>query len=331
MNGGDRDDAPDSLALTLSALPDCWTLLRDRRIGDGAETIEIVLIHPEIGIALVDRTPCDLEPVSEWLRRYLEGERFADFFAGELPIVALDIGPADIPVIGERLAEAFEAVPRLSIGDPDWADCVIELLLTPDDLAVTEPEGPPVAVANLPARVVQRPSPLARQPYPWIAEVWLDPVPPGRARRLGWMATVMLAGVTAMGLATSTLRGPSEVAVMTPTGVLAAQAEGPAAALSPPRPNPRPTRYATVSTPPSRGVMLAALTLLPPPPAPPVASRIAALSEPVTESAAQSAALDEPAAAPSPARHRALRHPRARHASAPPRRYSRPHTVVAAA
>jgi hypothetical protein len=132
---GDRP----SLVETLAALPEPWTMLLDRRIGkEPGDPAAIVLVHPEIGIALVSEVPSDSERDPEAgiaaLRAYLEEQRFAEFFPGDLPIVALAVGAEDLPVVGEHLAAAFEGVPRLSIADRDWADAVVELLLLPDDL-----------------------------------------------------------------------------------------------------------------------------------------------------------------------------------------------------
>ena len=130
-------DGRASLAATLAALPDPWTLLRHRRIGDEqAEPVEVVLVHPEIGIALVDEAPRDPGPNVHRLREYLDGQRFGEFFQGDLPIVAVSIAPDELETSGEQLAAAFETAPRLSVADADWADAVIELLMVPDDLAM---------------------------------------------------------------------------------------------------------------------------------------------------------------------------------------------------
>src|SRR5260370_738056 len=52
------DEGRASLAGTLAALPDPWTLLRHRRIGDEeAEPVEVVPLHPEIRVAPVHQAP----------------------------------------------------------------------------------------------------------------------------------------------------------------------------------------------------------------------------------------------------------------------------------
>jgi hypothetical protein len=131
------DEARTSLAGTLAALPDPWTLLRHRRIGgEAAEPVDVVLIHPEIGVALVDEAPRDPAASARRLREYFDQQRFGEFFPGDLPIVTLSVAADEFETVGEQLAAAFEAAPRLSLADADWADAVIELLLVPDDLAM---------------------------------------------------------------------------------------------------------------------------------------------------------------------------------------------------
>jgi len=165
LNGGETAEAPDNLlAATLSALPDPWTLLIDRRIGDGLEPVDVVLIHPEIGIALVDNAPRDPAASAAALRARLESERFSEFFPGELPVVALSVASEEIAEIGDRLAAAFDAAPRLTIEDRDWADAVIELLLVPEDLSMAPMGG---AARSNPAPT---PSPLFEPPAAPVPE-----------------------------------------------------------------------------------------------------------------------------------------------------------------
>jgi hypothetical protein len=124
------------LVRALAALPDAWTLLCKRSIDAAPEGhIDVVLIHPDIGIALVDAAPRDPAASASDLTALLERERFSHFFPGELPLAALSVASEHLADIGERLAQAFEAVPRLSIGNADWAEAVVELVLAQSDLA----------------------------------------------------------------------------------------------------------------------------------------------------------------------------------------------------
>jgi hypothetical protein len=168
------DDAPATLTRTLRTLPEPWTLLRNRQIAGAGGTepvpVDLVLVHPEIGVALVDEAPRDPTPAVAALRDYLAAQRFSEFCPGDLPIVALSVPVEKAAEAGERLAAAFYAAPRLSIADRDWADAVIELLLIPDDLAM--PPAVTVEGAAAPALAEEKP-----EPPPAIRPMRPDPAP----------------------------------------------------------------------------------------------------------------------------------------------------------
>jgi hypothetical protein len=151
----DRDDAgsaaSETLVWTLRTLPDPWTLLRDRRIDASGELIDLVLVHPEIGVALIDEAPRDPSAGVAVLRDLLERERFGDCFPGALPIVSLSVPIDEFPALDQKLTRAFDASLVLSIEDRDWADALIELLMLPagvetaDDVVSLEaPRAPSV-------------------------------------------------------------------------------------------------------------------------------------------------------------------------------------------
>src|SRR5215471_3383882 len=83
--------ASETLVWTLRTLPDPWTLLRDRGIDASGELIDLVLVHPEIGVALINESPRDPTAGVAALRDLLQRQRFADFFPGGLPIVSLSV------------------------------------------------------------------------------------------------------------------------------------------------------------------------------------------------------------------------------------------------
>jgi hypothetical protein len=131
-DGATRDDARLTLAGTLASLPQEWTALRDRSLDE--DVVDAVLVHPEMGVALVSLAPIAPEAAAAILRGRLEHEHFGEFFPGTLPIVVLGTTPLDIPEIEKRLADAFQQAPKLAITDGDWADAVVELLLESSDL-----------------------------------------------------------------------------------------------------------------------------------------------------------------------------------------------------
>ncbi|HZB93787.1 MAG TPA: hypothetical protein VE397_20230, partial [Stellaceae bacterium] len=194
---GAVDEAEGALVATLAALPEEWILLRQRRIGDAAPAA--VLVHPGIGVALVDLAPDPLAAGQPALRARLEQEGFGRFFPGELSIVTVAVAAEEIDAVGERLEAAFGAAPRLAIDDPDWADAVVELLLQPEDVAMAPvgeiaDAGPnPHAVPPPYAEPVPAPPPPRAQPEPEppprAAELnWREqaPEPPPRAAELNW-------------------------------------------------------------------------------------------------------------------------------------------------
>ncbi len=364
-----RDPTLSSLLDTLTGLPDPWTLLAERAIGD-TDRVGAVLVHPEIGVALIDVAPRDAGPAAAALGELLARERFAEFFPGELPIVAVSVAAEDIPGIGERLAEAFDAAPRLSIADRDWSDAVVELLLQPDDMAMAPAggqtdaaiegfAGPPFSSSVEPAPPPEPEAPAftpaaAEDPVlPWGEDVdrdapplhadWRMAVsypPPRRRGRLvaAAVAILLLGGAAGLGLAVEggALPLPASVASRNhPVEVPLAPAEagdqaGGAAAMAVPSPPP--------PVPAAPPVMLAAKPLVSPPPAAPKPTRVAALPPvpaPAPASPPRQTAETKPAPAPSPA----APPPTTESASAPaaaiavkpkPRPAARPQPVVAA-
>ena len=131
------DPAAARLEATLASLPDDWTLLPGRQIGgaDGPE-VGFVLVHPAIGIALVDLLPARPADGVARLRDLIA----ADHAIGDddvLPVVAVALTPDEIPDVGERLAEAFDTASECDTADQAWPRRVIDLLLDAQDAAMS--------------------------------------------------------------------------------------------------------------------------------------------------------------------------------------------------
>jgi len=107
-----------------------------------------VLVHPQIGVALLDEAARDSAAGADALRNLLARERFGEYFTGELPIVSLGFAWYEAAGLEQRVIAAFAAVPALSIADRDWADAVVEVLLQPGDLAMV-PIGPAATPAPI--------------------------------------------------------------------------------------------------------------------------------------------------------------------------------------
>lgn len=131
------DPAAARLEATLTSLPDDWTLLPDRQIGGADGPLAgFILVHPEIGVAVIDLAPAKPGRALARLRDLLAAEHAI----GErdvLPMVAVALTPDEIPAVGERLAEAFDAVPECDIADHAWPRRIIDLLLDADDAAMS--------------------------------------------------------------------------------------------------------------------------------------------------------------------------------------------------
>jgi surface antigen len=309
LNPDPSDGGRAALTRTLAALPDDWTLLCARQLGDEPScTVDAVLIHPEIGLALIDLAPGEPGTAVAALREQLEHEGFAQYFPGELPIVALSIPAAAVDEAGERLADAFDAAPRLSITDVDWADAVIELLLVPNDMAMAGPEeaAAPAAAASeemveedeeaeaafaAESMVRSAPASTGRPKASAFAAAEEEPEPPwrlvadepatafyDRRSRHGRWAAVAAAVVLALGLGAGAWQlaeesGPGQApeAAATPeVQVPIAQAPNAGASADPAQPAP----------PPSPPVRLAAKNFAKAPPPPPTPTRIDPLPQP---------------------------------------------------
>ncbi len=344
---GTVDAAHQALARTLAGLPEEWTLLRQRQIGE--TPVDVVLVHPGIGVALVDLAPQSPEAAAEALRARLEGERFAEFFPGELPIVAVSLEAAEIEAAGDRLAAAFEAAPLLAIGDADWADAVIELLLLPDDLAMVptgpfatppdalSPPQPPLpepaprpafgeASAAPTLEPTVPPEPPVAAPRPLLLDRPTAPLrleaeepiaygPPEPRRRRGWIAGVALAGLVVAGVLFAWSLSGSETPEIGSPGTGEAQiALPPALPTLAPEAAPEASRAKAEppALPPAPPVMMAARAMAAPPPAAPRPTAVPPLPAP------EAAAAAPPPAAPVPEATAAATPPAAPAEAAPP-------------
>jgi hypothetical protein len=142
------DPAAARLQAILAALPDDWILLRQRRIGgpDGPE-VGYVLLHPAVGIALVDVLPRRPGAAFERLRELLAAAHLTRE-ADTLPVVSAALAPDDISSVGERLAAAFRLEPSCAMADAAWPQRALHLLLGAEDWALArrgeaqqKPEG----------------------------------------------------------------------------------------------------------------------------------------------------------------------------------------------
>jgi hypothetical protein len=310
LTAGDSavDDPGAVLAETLAALPEEWTLLRARRIGEAAA--DGVLVHPGIGVALIDLAAEPPEAARRALGARLEGERFSQFFPGELPIVAVGVTAEELQSVGEKLQAAFEAAPRLEIADPDWADAVIELLLQPEDMAMAPVGTFAAAEPSIPAPKPPRADPLREERVPeeppaedpfqempplgrrfYAAPLRAEFPPPyelPRRRHRGRNAAIAVAALVLIGgaIAAWSLGGDEVV----PTAALRqTEIEVPLAGPAPasaPTSLPAESKTEPPPLPAAPPVLMAAKQMLEPPPPAPRPTKVAPLPQAVVEAAA---------------------------------------------
>jgi hypothetical protein len=117
-------------------LPRGWLCGRDCEIvarpGDLPMRIELVLMHPALGIALLDTE--GREEISEdregALRARLAQARFSAIFGGRLPIIQGSVTPAELPSLPEILTREFQSMPPLTLGGGEaWISTVSRILV----------------------------------------------------------------------------------------------------------------------------------------------------------------------------------------------------------
>ncbi|MDE2166664.1 MAG: hypothetical protein KGJ66_10055 [Alphaproteobacteria bacterium] len=147
----------------LAALPAPWVVLANRRPSgaDGPPWVRFLALHPDQGIALVDTGSPEaaVAPLEDFLAR----TGFPALRAGALPIVPVAVGAGEIGVVGDLLAAALAPV-QGTIGNPNWCEAVVELLLAAPDLMLVQlrrapsAERHPITAEPAPARPPSRPS-----------------------------------------------------------------------------------------------------------------------------------------------------------------------------
>src|SRR5579872_2532575 len=120
----------------LATLPAPWIVLANRRASgaDGPPWVRFVALHPAKGIALVDTSAA--EAATAPLEDFLARTGFPALQPGALPIVPVAIGPDEIATVADILESVF-AQSHQSIGNPNWCDAVVELLLAAPDLMLS--------------------------------------------------------------------------------------------------------------------------------------------------------------------------------------------------
>ncbi|MDO9707596.1 SH3 domain-containing protein [Paracraurococcus lichenis] len=147
---GLSDEAARPPPARAGGLPPGWIGLEQCNISPlpgHVLTMPHVLLHPEVGVALIDLAPGETPGAEEAFRARLESARFAAIFPGTLPVVHL-ILPQEAPdQLGPVLQEAFAGLPPISLpGGDGWVSVVRR------SLAQRMPGRAPVATSSLAGR-----------------------------------------------------------------------------------------------------------------------------------------------------------------------------------
>lgn len=272
-------------------LPPGWLCLQDCNLSGQLNqpvVVPFVLMHPDIGVALVDVSPISNPEAESILRRRLDTARFDSIFPGFLPILHLRLDRADLPATESILRDAFAAMPPLSVpGGDGWISVVRRALLPRDptrgashpglshDRLLRRPsrDAEPPPTPHTESDMLHREAAMARAaPKPYDAE---SPVP--AAKPTGVLPWIIMSGVGGLivVLALFSLLNPSADTSNTAKET----AELPAAAApAPPQPPlaaiPAPVPGPVASSKPPAAVVAAppAVTAAPPPIAPPPSS-----------------------------------------------------------
>jgi hypothetical protein len=97
--GGGRE-RPEGAASMMVPLPPGWLCLQDCNLSGQLShpvVVPFVLMHPDVGVVLIDISPASNPEAEAILRRRLEAARFESIFPGFLPILHLRLDRADLP------------------------------------------------------------------------------------------------------------------------------------------------------------------------------------------------------------------------------------------
>jgi hypothetical protein len=151
--GGDRPEGGPSMMVPL---PPGWLCLQDCNVSGQLNqpvVVPFVLMHPDVGVALIDVSPASNPEAEQILRRRLEAARFDSIFPGFLPVLHLRLDRADLPATEAILRDAFSAMPPLSLpGGDGWISVVRRALLPRDPTRAAAHPG----LSGEPARRTQR-------------------------------------------------------------------------------------------------------------------------------------------------------------------------------
>jgi Bacterial SH3 domain len=259
-------------------LPPGWLCLQDCNLSGQLNqpvVVPFVLMHPDVGIALIDVAPIANPEAESVLRRRLEAARFDSIFPGFLPILHLRLDRADLPSTEAILRDAFAAMPPLSVpGGDGWVSVVRRALLPRDpSRAAAHPGGllaaqrqPTPRPAGEPARPADRDFDMLHREVSARADAaafdFDSAVPEHAARSTPPIIWIIMSGVGGLIAVLALFTLLNSGADAPDTASVEAASAPPAASVAPP-----PTAALPATTPPP-AVAPPPAAVAPPPPAP---------------------------------------------------------------
>ncbi|GAA0573330.1 hypothetical protein GCM10009416_09990 [Craurococcus roseus] len=179
VTGGARPD--EALLRVVAEMDPGWTVLRDCALGDGDDGVQVrvryALLHPDLGIALLDLLPGATTPgAPNRLRKLLDAARFRSAFGDYPPIVYLCVPSRSLFGLNGLLVREFDLQRPLALAGGDaWVGAVQGVLTAEPPLCApgqafteTQPAFPSPLAARTGAfgdgagRPAPRPSPGLR-------------------------------------------------------------------------------------------------------------------------------------------------------------------------
>ena len=165
--------------LRVQRMPNGWLRLDDSR--DGPAGVDIVLIQPGRGVALLEYTPAWSPDAVDGLRDFLDQAGFTAAHSGHLPIIHRKLRHEDEPDLASLLDDAFDWQEPISLnGRGAWEAELVGLLAVPKATAGGLQRAPIRRVVSVPRAEFPPSSAVssAYAPRPVAPATAVPPAPP---------------------------------------------------------------------------------------------------------------------------------------------------------
>jgi len=141
-----------------------WVVLEGAVICDTRSRGDLVLVHPEKGLALFQFEPRWTPDALAWLTRRLEETGFTSAFPGRLPAIHRRLRREHVPELATILAEAFSLQPALTLPPGGaWVEALRRVLCVPQETSPETARPERREVTHAPSAAREAPAVLASQ------------------------------------------------------------------------------------------------------------------------------------------------------------------------